>query len=223
MAITQERTHAGQAIYTKPTLNLYDLVVLGVSNRWIWKCCTPWQLEHYDRHIRGNHLDIGVGTGYYLDKCRFLSPAPRIALMDLNPHSLAHAAQRIARYQPSTHVRNILEPIAWEEAKFDSIGLNYLFHCLPGSMAEKAVVFDRIQPLMAPGAVVFGATLLQGPEIPRSFLARRLMALYNKKGVFTNTDDTLPALGEALDSRFREVSLEVVGCCALFSGRIPRT
>lgn len=223
MAITQERTHAGQAIYTKPTLNLYDLVVLGISNRWIWKCRTSLQLAHYDRHIRSNHLDIGVGTGYYLDKCRFPSNTPRIALMDLNPHSLAHAAHRIARYQPSTHVRNVLEPIEWSEPAFDSIGLNYLFHCLPGSMAEKAVVFDRIQPLMAPSAVAFGATLLQGPEIPRSFFARRLMALYNKKGVFTNTQDTLPALRQALDSRFREVSLEVVGCCALFCGSNLRT
>lgn len=222
MAITEERTRAGQAIYTKPTLNLYDLVVLGVSNRWIWKCPTALQRSRYDRHVSGNHLDIGVGTGYYLDKCRFPSERPRIALMDLNPHSLDHASRRIARFAPTSHVRNVLEEIPWDLDPFDSIGLNYLFHCLPGAMEEKSVVFDRIRPLMSPRAVVFGATLLQGPDTPRSFLARRLMAVYNRKGVFTNTQDTLPSLRHALESRFSQVSLEMVGCCALFWASHPK-
>jgi hypothetical protein len=90
---------AGQAIYTRRTLALYDLVVLGASCRFVWKCPSRRMLGLYDRHVTANHLDVGVGTGYFLDRCRFPSPAPRNALLDLNAAALAYTAGRIARYR----------------------------------------------------------------------------------------------------------------------------
>ena len=81
---------------------------------------------------------------------------------------------------------------------FDSAGLCYLLHCLPGTIPEKAVVFDHIRPLLTPGASVFGATILQG-DAPRSRAAQALMDFYNRKGVFSNAGDTLADLREALD------------------------
>jgi hypothetical protein len=45
------------------------------------------------------------------------------------------------------------------------------------------------------------------------------MAVYNKKGVFSNERDNLEALTRALTQRFQHVSIEVVGCAAIFSGR----
>lgn len=222
MPPTAQDALAGQAVYNRPVLNVYDLVVLGLSNRWIWKCPTPLQLTHYDRHVGASHLDVGVGTGYYLDRCRFPKPLPRLALLDLNPRALAHAAHRVRRYQPTIHQANVLEPLPMRLEPFDSIGVNYLLHCLPGTMAEKAPVFDHLRPLLAEGGTLFGATLLQGSEVSRSALARRLMAIYNGKRIFTNTADTLPGLRNALESRFAEVQVDLVGCCALFSARIPR-
>jgi hypothetical protein len=218
MSFTPEEIAAGQAIYTPGMLNFYDLRVLWVSNRLIWKCPTPRLLAHYDRHVTANHLDVGVGSGYYLDKCRFPAARPRLALMDLNPNSLAFAARRIARYRPETHIRNVLERISFDGAPFDSVAVNYLLHCLPGDMAAKAIVFDHLAPLMAPGAVIFGSTLLQG-GVERSAAARWLMDYYNSDGVFSNTRDDLAALRRELERRFAEVSVEVVGCAALFSGR----
>jgi hypothetical protein len=64
----------------------------------------------------------------------------------------------------------------------------------------------------------FGATLLQG-GVRRSWVAKRLMAIYNKKGIFTNERDDLHGLKQALDARFRDVSVEVAGCAAIFSAR----
>ncbi len=218
MSFTPQEIAAGQAIYTPAMLNFYDLRVLWISNRFIWKCPTPRLLALYDRHVAANHLDVGVGSGYYLDKCRFPGPAPRIALMDLNPHSLAFAARRIARYRPETHVRNVLEPIPFDGPRFDSIGANYLLHCLPGDMTAKACVFDHLLPLMNPGAAIFGSTLLQG-GVERSAPARWLMDYYNSDGVFSNTRDDLDTLRRALEMRFADVSIEVVGCAALFSAR----
>ncbi|MEE4463505.1 class I SAM-dependent methyltransferase [Azotobacter chroococcum] len=218
MMVTQKQVEAGQAVYTRRTLALYDCVVLGLSNPFIWKCPTRRLEDHYARHLSANHLDVGVGTGYFLDRCRFPADTPRVALMDLNPDTLAFAAQRIARHAPKTYRRNVLEPVAFSREGFDSVGVNYLLHCLPGSLAEKAVVFDHLKALMNPGAVIFGSTLLQG-GVPRSALARGLMAAYNRKGIFSNREDDLETLQHELGQRFREVSVEVLGCAALFSGR----
>jgi hypothetical protein len=216
--VTEEQVLAGQAIYTKRALRVYDFVVLGLSNRFVWKCPTGRLLEHYNRHVTANHLDVGVGTGYFLDRCRFESAAPRIALMDLNQNALAFASRRIARYRPETYRRSVLEPLRIDAAKFDSAGINYLLHCLPGSIEKKAVAFDHVKALMNPGAVLFGATLLQG-GVRRSGFAKRLMDLYNKTGVFSNRADDLDGLARELRRRFTAVSVEVVGCAALFSAR----
>jgi 2-polyprenyl-3-methyl-5-hydroxy-6-metoxy-1,4-benzoquinol methylase len=219
MTVTKEQVAAGQAVYTERTLTIYDFVVLGVSNRFLWKCPTSRLEEHYNKHVTANHLDVGVGTGYFLDRCRFPSQNPRVALMDLNAATLDFASRRIARYKPETHCRNVLKPISLAGEKFDSIGINYLLHCIPGTIGSKAVAFDHLKALMKPGAVIFGSTLLQG-GVARNWLARRLMNVYNRKGIFSNQHDDLEGLKRALEMRFREVSVEVAGCAAIFSARV---
>src|SRR6266496_5358882 len=132
---------AGAAIYNRGILSVYDLGVLKLSNQWAWRCPSPLILDFYNEHISSNHLDVGVGTGYFLDKCRFPSADPRIALLDLNPNSLHVTAERLRRYRPSTHLANVLEPLALDLPKFDSLALNYLLHCLPGNLQHKQIVF----------------------------------------------------------------------------------
>jgi hypothetical protein len=219
MTASPDQVAAGQAVYTKRVLGAYDFVVLGVSNRFVWRCPTRRLEALYDEHLTANHLDVGVGTGYFLDRCRFPSASPRVALMDLNPTALEYASRRIARYAPETYCRNVLEPISIDAPKFDSVGVNYLLHCIPGSIEAKAVAFDHLKTLMNPNAVLFGSTLLQG-GVSRSWAAKRLMGAYNRKGIFANAQDDLDGLKRALRERFREVSMEVVGCAALFSGRV---
>jgi hypothetical protein len=218
MSLIANEVDAGQAIYTKRVLAVYDVAVLGVSSRFIWKCPAPLLEAHYNAHATANHLDVGVGTGYFLDRCRFPSPTPRIALMDLNPNALEFASRRIARYRPETYRRNVLAPIALDAPRFDSVAINFLLHCLPGSMASKAVALDHLTALMNPGGVLFGATLLHD-GVTRGWLARRLMSLYNRRGIFSNAEDDLVGLRRALEQRFRDVSVSVLGCAALFSGR----
>lgn len=213
-----DAVRAGYAVYTPFSLRFYDLVVLGISNRFIWKCPTELLVEHYDRHVSSNHLDVGVGTGYFLDRCRFPTASPRLVLMDLSTHSLDATSRRVSRYRPEVVRRNVLEPIAFDGEPFDSIGLNYLIHCVPGSLPEKAVLFDNLGALLNPGGTIFGATLLTD-GVERGRLARRLMGVYNKKGIFGNARDSLTDLRRALDERFRDVSVHTVGCAAIFSAR----
>ena len=133
--VSLEQIAAGQAVYTKRMLGIYDWLVLGLSNRSIWRCPTLGLVAHYDRHVTAKvHLHVGVQTGHFLDCCRFPSTAPRVTLMDLNMNALDFAAKRIARYKLEIYVRNVLEPVPFDAMKFDSVGINNLLHCLPGSM-----------------------------------------------------------------------------------------
>lgn len=216
--ITSKQVEAGQAVYTPTMLAVYDVFVLGFSNRLIWRCSSKHLLAMYDRHVTANHLDVGVGTGYFLDRCRFPTNRPKLALMDLNPTCLNTAANRVVRYQPEMHRANVLEPIALDAGRFDSIGLNYLLHCLPGTIRTKGVVFRHLKPFLNPGGVMFGATLLHN-GVHRNWAAKRLMAFYNSKGIFTNVNDDLNGLKTSLMEHLSDITIDIVGCVAIFSGR----
>ena len=159
-------------------------------------------LQHYNDHVSANHLDVGVGTGYFLDRCRFGTPSPRIALMDLNQNCLDAAARQIARYDPVLSLGNALEPFTVEGPMFDSVGLNYLLHCLPGDIRAKSVVFQHAKAAAVPGATIFGATLLHG-GVDRNWMARKVMDRNNAHGIFSNAHDDLDGLRWALSTPHR--------------------
>ncbi len=208
----------GAAAYTPAALALYDLAVLGFSNSFVWKCPSHLILEFYNQHVSGKHLDIGVGTGYFLDRCRFPSNHPKVALFDLNPNSLAKAADSLRRFSPSCHLGNALKPIDIGSSGFDSVGLNYLLHCLPGTLVNKSAVFGHVADLLASGGAIFGTTIL-GKDVRHTFLARNLMKIYNAKGIFSNLSDRRQDLEAGLKKHFREYSVRIEGSVALFSGR----
>ncbi|HET6520842.1 MAG TPA: class I SAM-dependent methyltransferase [Geminicoccaceae bacterium] len=212
---------AGYAVFTPRTLAFYDLVVHGLSNHLAWRCPTRYLVAHYERHVSANHLDVGVGTGLLLDRCRFPARSPRLALLDANPHCLAAAARRLARHRPEVHRADVLAPLRLGVPPFDSIGLSYVLHCLPGPMPAKAAALDHLLPLLKPGGVLFGATLL-GRGVPRGRLARHLMAAYNARGFFANAEDDPEGLRTALRERFPESAVRVIGCAALFAARTKR-
>lgn len=209
----------GQRIYTPLVLRAYDLLVLGFSNRFVWRCPSPKILERYNTYIGARHLDVGVGTGWFLDHCDWPVETPQITLLDLNENSLSVASKRIRRYAPTTIQANVLDPIDLGDARFGSIGANYLFHCLPGEIESKATtVAASLGPYLASDGVLFGSTIL-GRGVRHNLLARRLMRLYNRKGIFSNLDDDQRGLEQGLASTLTSVEVEVVGAVALFAGR----
>ncbi|MGF1628728.1 MAG: class I SAM-dependent methyltransferase [Kiloniellaceae bacterium] len=214
----KDETWAGQAVYSARTLKLYDAVVLGFSNRFLWRCPTAELLALYDANVSGNHLDAGVATGYFLDRCCFPTAAPRLGLLDLNPLCLETAASRVARYRPETIQADVLAPIEAAVEPFDSLGITYLLHCLPGPMPRKAAAFANLKPLLKDGARVFGATIL-GRGVRHTAWGRRLMDFYNSRGIFGNVEDDLDGLRAALAAQFRDVELHQHGTVALFTAR----
>jgi SAM-dependent methyltransferase len=216
-----QNTQDGAAVYSPLVLKLYDLWVLGFSNRYAWQCSTrSVLLPFFQQHLSANHLDIGVGTGYYLSHSSF-SAKQKIALLDLNPNSLESASVPIAHLQPLLIQEDILNPTGiLGHQRFDSISLFYLLHCLPGNFAEKAVaVFELLHRHMNAGGTLYGATIL-GDEVAHNWLGSRLMKLYNKKGIFGNRSDTLSGLESALNRYFTKVNVRQHGKVALFSAQL---
>jgi ubiquinone/menaquinone biosynthesis C-methylase UbiE len=218
----EDRTEAGQAVYSPLLLRVYDLYVLGFTSRMIWGCPAPRLVAHYDANVGARHLDVGVGTGYFLDRCRFPVEKPEVVLMDMNRNSLDSAARRIARYAPEVVVADVLKPPPFEAGRFDSIGLNYLLHCLPSDVeGGKWKAFAQLAPLLRAGGVLFGATVLcEGLE--RNLAQRKLMGAYQRKGIFDNGTDSLAKLEAGLREQFEVVDVQLSGVVGVFSARQPK-
>ncbi|MUZ71448.1 methyltransferase domain-containing protein [Agrobacterium vitis] len=215
----------GAAIYSPLTLKLYDLVVLGFSNRFAWTCPTRTVLlPFFKAHLSDNHLDVGVGTGYYLAEAG-IGPHQKVSLLDLNPNSLKAAKARLGRSlgRPCrTYVGDVMRPQPLpSDCRFSSISLFYLYHCLPGSIAEKSAAIAHLSPYLEPGGLIYGATIL-GDSAGHNQYGRRLMSVYNAKGVFGNRHDTQEGLVETLSVYFQDVDVRRHGRVALFTLRVPK-
>jgi hypothetical protein len=219
MDATAQQAKASNMLPSRRSLATYDAAVLGFLSRAAWRCPASRVLEHYDRHVTSNHLDVGVGSGYFLDRCRFPDVNPRLGLMDISEPCLEMTMCRVSRYRPEVHLANVLAPLTFDTRPFDSVAVNYLLHCLPGTLASKGAVFENLAPLASPGGVVFGATLLH-TGVASNSLARRVMRWSNARGVFSNIGDDIAGLRRVLDEHLVDASVELVGCVALFAGRV---
>ena len=172
----------------------------------------------YDELVSTNHLEIGCGTGFFLDHCA--KPIAHLVLLDLSANSLNHTTARLQRFHPSRLETDILKPnpIPQSFGPFQSIGMNYVLHCLPGTFAAKAAALQHARALLAPGGVFFGATVL-GQGVHHNRLGRLLMWIYNRVGTFGNAADTQADLEQILDGLFSDVTVTRHGRVAIFVAR----
>lgn len=205
-------------VFNDGMLKYYDRLLEFTCNR-VWHCPIQPTLELYRRHLSSNHLEVGVGTGYFLEHSRFPGPEPRLALLDLSPHCLQRTATRLSRYAPEVYRANALAPIGLSVRRFDSIAMNYVLHCMPGAIPEKGAAFANLKPLLNESGVLFGSTVLRH-GVRCDLGARAFMRLYNARKVFCNLEDSLADLRRALETTFGNVRIEVIGCVAQFSGRV---
>ncbi len=98
--------------------------------------------------------------------------------------------------------------------------MNYLLHCISGSLREKGVIFYHVSDRLEPRGILFGATVFGKCESMPP-LARRAMKLFSWRGVFGNADDCETDLRSELEKRFTDVKIELEGCVGLFSCRKP--
>jgi SAM-dependent methyltransferase len=212
-------SYPGYRGYTRGLLRIYDPWVLGFTTWAIWRTPVAPGIERYRRLIGHRHLDVGPGTGYFLDKA-----APpgetEITLLDPNPNALAHASRRLAAMRPVTVQADVMKPLP-VEGPFDSAALNYVLHCLRGPQPHKAEAIRHIADVLTPEGVLFGGTIL-GLDERHTPQARSFLRFANRLGDFDNLTDTAEGLRRILEESFEDVEVEVVGSSANFEARRPR-
>lgn len=101
------------------------------------------------------HLDIGPGTGYFLEEAAPPGDA-EITLLDPNATVLRHAAKRLERWHPAVVEADVvMKPLPVEEP-FDYAALSFVLHCLRGPDANKAIAVKNIADVLTPEGVLFG-------------------------------------------------------------------
>jgi ubiquinone/menaquinone biosynthesis C-methylase UbiE len=205
----------GQAVYTPGLLAIYDTAALRIILPLGWGCPLRRIRDLYERHVCANHLDVGVGTGYFLKHCTRLKPGHQVTLLDMNPNSLRKTAERLRPLAPATIQANVLEPIALPAESFDSVSMTQLLHCLPGSLADKAPALANVATLMRPGAVLFGTTVLWRGE-RHNLLGRKVLRSYDEKGIYSNRDDDQDGLRTILEATFARYDVTMFGRIAAF-------
>lgn len=208
----------GASVYSNLLLSVYDIEVLMFELPYIFKCPLHEVKDFFNKNVSGVHLDVGVGTGYFLDKCNFPVENPTIHLMDFNPNTLRRTSNRIMHYEPVSHQCNVLEPIQADLPRFDSISAINFLHCLPGSMLTKEAAIKNLKPFLQDGGVFFGVTIL-GQGVDVGMLYRMANSIYNKKSIFDNLHDNASDLEVILNNNFEKSTVRIVGSVAFFSGQ----
>ena len=206
------KTRLSQRFFNPLSLSFYDFLLFKIISPYFWGLKTASLIERHTLLCRTKHLEVGVGTGYLLDRA---SPSlKQLGLLDLNHNCLQKTQRRLGHYTPTLWRKNILQTLNGVDAKFDSIAINYVMHCVAGTYDRKGIVFGNLKPLLNENGILFGATVLKtestGP------LAKMLMALFNWLGVFNNKEDTPAAFETSLTRHFRYTSIVYRNSCALF-------
>jgi SAM-dependent methyltransferase len=212
--------YKGQSGYNPALLAIYDVWVLKFMAPAVWKCPIAVGVTRYRQHMGPRHLDVGPGTGYFIEQAA-PSVGTEITLLDPNPHVLEHASKRLAAWSPRTVEADVMKPLP-VEGGYDSAALSFVLHCLREPMSNKAIAIRNIADVLTPDGVLFGGTVL-GTREPHTRSARAFLWAFNKQGGFDNRDDTTDGLHEILDASFRHVEIERFGSTALFSATVPRS
>jgi SAM-dependent methyltransferase len=210
--------YRGQSDYNELLLRLYDPLVLGPISRYVWRCPAELGVRMYREHIRPNHLDVGPGTGYFIDHAG-LPAGSRVTILDPNPNVLRHVTRRLRDLEVTAVEADVLKPLP-VSGPFDSAGMNAVLHCLPGPLDRKAVAVANVVSVLAPDGTFFGATVL-GRSAKHTRMGRAFLTAFNRRGAFDNLDDTEDGIAEILRRSFRQVTIETVGGLAIFAATGP--
>jgi SAM-dependent methyltransferase len=211
--------YKGQADYSPALLNLYDPIVIGIVSRIVWHVPREPLVNEYRDSIREPHLDVGPGTGYFIDHSA-LPDGSSVTIVDPNPNVLKHASRRLTRLKVTAIEADVLKPLPLD-GPFESAALSLVLHCLPGPMSRKARAIEHVAAVLSPNGTLFGATVL-GRSAPHSWLGQRVLRAFNRRSAFDNLDDTEEGLRSILEASFEQVSIQPLGSIAVFNARTPR-
>ena len=212
--------YRGQRDYNRALLTLYDPLVLGPIVRFVWRAPSDIMVQTYRDRIRVPHLDVGPGTGYFIDHAG-LPDGSQVTLLDPNTNVLDRTSSRLRRFDLTVVEADVLKPLP-VSGPFRSAALNAVLHCLPGPRERKARAVAKIASVLAPDGVLFGATVL-GTTGSHTRVARAVLRAFNRQGGFDNLDDSEASTRAILEASFDDVEITVIGSVASFVAMGPRT
>ena len=179
-----ERTdpaYKGQSGYNPALLAIYDVWVLKFMAPRVWRCPIPAGVSLYRQYMGRRHLDVGPGTGYFIEQA---APSfdSQITLLDPNSHVLKHVSKRLAAWAPAVVEADVMKPLP-VEGQYDSAALSFVLHCLRGPMSNKATAIRNIADVLIADGVLFGGTVL-GRQESHTRSARAFLWAFNKEGGF---------------------------------------
>ncbi|GAA3747664.1 class I SAM-dependent methyltransferase [Salinactinospora qingdaonensis] len=212
---------ANPGLYTRLTMRWrYTPQVIWWRHPRVWGVPNPVLHTLLAAHAGQEHLEVGVGNGYFPSRLPAWSPVRTLHLMDVNPACLAIASHTLRRrFTLHSHHHSALTP--WEnlaDDSVDSINSYMTLHAI-----ERTGIGD-LEPLVAeahrvtkPGGCFFGATIVpKGAGVHLKPSAARLIEQYNAAGVFSNANDSVEDLHDLLEGHFAHVTTRAFGCVAVW-------
>jgi ubiquinone/menaquinone biosynthesis C-methylase UbiE len=163
--------------FSRRSAELYDvgveLLFLGAADVMRRQVVPPVRRHFDQRPANGSPriLDVACGTGSTLRQLAVAFPAARLYGLDLSPHYVAFARERLHGTDAALVADNA-EAMPYRDGWFDAVVSVYLFHELPKN-ARRAVLREMWRVLRPGGVLVIedSAQLSDAPEIAGALAA----------------------------------------------------
>jgi len=148
---------------------LYDASVeflFGGTADVMRRMAIPPIVDHTRPHHRPRILDVGCGTGRFLDQLRQALPSGQLYGLDLSPYYLKRAAELLGEGTPVSLIADNAESMPFADGLFDAVTSVFLFHELPSDVRRQ--VMREAWRVLTPGGsfvVCDSAQLADSAEI----------------------------------------------------------
>ena len=194
----------------------YDRLVNEINCEKVWKCSKKHIINNYNKNINCNHLEIGPGTGYFLKKKNLNVNLNKLTLVDVNSKILNYSKNNLKSEYSDINIlsHNLFSYEIPSKVKFNSVGINYVLHCIPGNLQTK---LDKLIFNLGNNKYnLFGASVICDP-LHMNPIAEYELIFLNALGIFNNNNDTYEELNEYLNNRNLNFSLKKQGYVAIFN------
>ena len=199
--------------FVSSSIKFYDFLVNDLNCRYAWRCHKDNIFKNYQKNLKTDHLEIGPGSGYFLKPEFHQKKINKLFLMDINQPILEASKQNLNKYFTNIQTLNFnIFDKPMNSLKIDSVGINYVLHCVPGSLDQK---LEKLYLNLPKNTNIFGATVIS--DIDRQTpLSKLELKLLNYKGVFNNDLDFSNNFLDFVSKNRLPYSYKIIGNVLIF-------
>ena len=203
--------------FVSSSIKFYDYLVNDINCNYAWRCNKTNIFDLYRKNLKPNHLEIGPGSGYFLLPKHHNKKIENLYLMDINYPILNHSHTQLKNHFPNVYPikHNIFEN-SLKFFDFQSVGINYVLHCVPGSLENK---MEKLIENLPNNVSIFGSTVINDYDKQTNLSKLELMFL-NKFGIFNNYDDYSNSFIKFVDSNKLNFNTQIIGNVLIFEIKV---